>query len=95
MEPEKTVISRSNDECVVALCDQWYMLYMLIVYKDFISGKILLNFGEISKMMLHVKNVHVILGFHIETLLSQVLGIWRREMETVGYQGFESSGDVL
>lgn len=26
---------------------------------------------------------------------SQVLGIWRREMETVGYQGFESSGDVL
>lgn len=45
MEPEKTVISRSNDECVVALCDQWYML---IVYKDFISGKILLIFGEIS-----------------------------------------------
>lgn len=48
MEPEKTVISRSNDECVVALCDQWYVLYMLIVYKDFISGKILLIFGEIS-----------------------------------------------
>ena len=23
-EPEKTVISRSGDECVVALCDQWY-----------------------------------------------------------------------
>jgi leucyl-tRNA synthetase len=22
-EPEKTVISRSNDECVVSLCDQW------------------------------------------------------------------------
>ena len=23
MEPEKQVISRSADECVVALCDQW------------------------------------------------------------------------
>lgn len=26
-EPEKTVMSRSNDECVVALCDQWYLDY--------------------------------------------------------------------
>lgn len=26
-EPEKTIISRSNDECVVALCDQWYLNY--------------------------------------------------------------------
>ncbi|KAK0084718.1 hypothetical protein PV325_006527 [Microctonus aethiopoides] len=26
-EPEKTVISRSDDECVVALCDQWYLDY--------------------------------------------------------------------
>ena len=24
-EPEKTVISRSGDKCVVALCDQWYV----------------------------------------------------------------------
>lgn len=23
MEPEKQVMSRSADECVVALCDQW------------------------------------------------------------------------
>ena len=23
MEPEKQVMSRSSDECVVALCDQW------------------------------------------------------------------------
>ncbi len=22
-EPERTVISRSGDECIVALCDQW------------------------------------------------------------------------
>lgn len=27
MEPEKTVISRSGDECVVALCDQWFLEY--------------------------------------------------------------------
>ncbi|CAH1778262.1 unnamed protein product [Owenia fusiformis] len=27
MEPEKLVISRSADECVVALCDQWYLKY--------------------------------------------------------------------
>mmetsp|Transcript_17368 Transcript_17368/g.48365 ORF Transcript_17368/g.48365 Transcript_17368/m.48365 type:complete len:1080 (-) Transcript_17368:364-3603(-) len=26
-EPEKTVMSRSGDECVVALTDQWYLLY--------------------------------------------------------------------
>ncbi len=25
-EPERTVISRSGDECVVALCDQWRVL---------------------------------------------------------------------
>ncbi|KAB0798864.1 hypothetical protein PPYR_06746 [Photinus pyralis] len=26
-EPEKTIISRSGDDCVVALCDQWYLDY--------------------------------------------------------------------
>ena len=26
-EPEKKVMSRSADECVVALCDQWYLDY--------------------------------------------------------------------
>eukprot|EP00737_Agarophyton_chilense_P001944 gb/GEZJ01002198.1/.p1 GENE.gb/GEZJ01002198.1/~~gb/GEZJ01002198.1/.p1 ORF type:complete len:1102 (+),score=188.61 gb/GEZJ01002198.1/:2938-6243(+) len=26
-EPEKKVMSRSGDECVVALCDQWYLEY--------------------------------------------------------------------
>lgn len=26
-EPEKTIISRSGDNCVVALCDQWYLDY--------------------------------------------------------------------
>lgn len=27
MEPEKAVISRSGDQCVVALCDQWFLNY--------------------------------------------------------------------
>ncbi|XP_038055725.1 leucine--tRNA ligase, cytoplasmic-like [Patiria miniata] len=27
LEPEKQIISRSGDECVVALCDQWYLDY--------------------------------------------------------------------
>uniref|UniRef100_A0A8R1E749 leucine--tRNA ligase n=1 Tax=Caenorhabditis japonica TaxID=281687 RepID=A0A8R1E749_CAEJA len=27
VEPEKKVMSRSGDECVVALCDQWYLKY--------------------------------------------------------------------
>lgn len=26
-EPESTVMSRSGEECVVALCDQWYIVY--------------------------------------------------------------------
>lgn len=26
-EPEKKIISRSGDECVVALCNQWYLNY--------------------------------------------------------------------
>ena len=26
-EPEKLVMSRSGDECVVALTDQWYLTY--------------------------------------------------------------------
>jgi len=26
-EPEKTVISRSRDTCIVALCNQWFLKY--------------------------------------------------------------------
>ena len=26
-EPEGLVVSRSGDECIVALCDQWYIKY--------------------------------------------------------------------
>lgn len=27
MEPEKVVVSRSGDDCVVALTDQWFLVY--------------------------------------------------------------------
>ena len=31
-EPETTVISRSGDKCVVALCDQWYVCISICLY---------------------------------------------------------------
>ena len=34
MEPEKMVISRSGDECVVALCDQWFLEYGEPVWRE-------------------------------------------------------------
>lgn len=33
-EPEGFVMSRSADECVVALCDQWYMAYEVPEWKE-------------------------------------------------------------
>ena len=33
LEPEKKIMSRSGDECVVALCDQWYLDYGEEVWK--------------------------------------------------------------
>lgn len=34
MEPEKRVLSRSADDCVVALCDQWYLDYGQPTWKE-------------------------------------------------------------
>ncbi|XP_076359544.1 leucyl-tRNA synthetase isoform X1 [Tachypleus tridentatus] len=34
MEPERQIISRSGDECVVALCDQWYLDYGEEIWKS-------------------------------------------------------------
>ncbi|KAJ3589814.1 hypothetical protein NHX12_010655 [Muraenolepis orangiensis] len=33
MEPEKQIMSRSGDQCVVALCDQWYLDYGDVEWK--------------------------------------------------------------
>lgn len=38
MEPEKEVISRSGDSCVVALCDQWYLDYGNEDWKTQVKG---------------------------------------------------------
>lgn len=39
-EPEKTIISRSADECVVALCNQWYLNYGETVWRG-VTNKLL------------------------------------------------------
>jgi len=38
MEPEKMVVSRSGEECVVSLCDQWYLDYGEASWKS-LTGK--------------------------------------------------------
>lgn len=43
-EPEKTVISRSGDRCVVALCDQWYKTALF--YSLLTIGCRYLDYGE-------------------------------------------------
>ena len=35
VEPEKKVMSRSNDECVVALCDQWLVNFRITIFGYF------------------------------------------------------------
>ena len=37
MEPDGPVVSRSGDECVVALCDQWYLAYGEPVWRQQVS----------------------------------------------------------
>ena len=34
-EPENEVVSRSGDQCVVALCDQWFLTYGEENWKNF------------------------------------------------------------
>lgn len=33
-EPEGLVVSRSGEECIVALCDQWYLKYSDEAWKN-------------------------------------------------------------
>ena len=39
-EPENLVMSRSGDECVVALCDQWYLSYGDAQWRDMVKAHI-------------------------------------------------------
>lgn len=53
-EPEDTVISRSNDECVVALTDQWYLKYGMEDWKHPVSEYInngLITYNKVTKKM--------------------------------------------
>ncbi|XP_071120452.1 leucine--tRNA ligase, cytoplasmic-like isoform X1 [Mytilus edulis] len=47
-EPEKRVMSRSADECVVALCDQWYLEYGEKTWRD-LATKALSNIDTYSE----------------------------------------------
>ena len=54
-EPESKIVSRSGDECVVALCDQWYIAYGMDEQrekiKEFIQSK---NFKSYNKNVLNL-----------------------------------------
>lgn len=42
-EPENEVVSRSGDDCVVALCDQWFLTYGEENWRDFVKGHVKSN----------------------------------------------------
>lgn len=78
MEPEKQVMSRSSDECVVALCDQWLVS---LIARNFLQSLwfILLTF---------------IIIFLINLSSPKVLGLWRRELEKTDISVLEGPGNV-
>lgn len=76
MEPEKQVMSRSSDECVVALCDQWLVSY---------SNK---KFPSVTLLIL------LTFIFFNQFVHSQVLGLWRRELEETDIPVLEEHGNV-
>ncbi|XP_040262078.1 leucine--tRNA ligase, cytoplasmic isoform X1 [Bufo bufo] len=75
MEPEKQVISRSADECVVALCDQWYLDYGEESWKKETSEclKNLETFCEETR-----KNFEASLGWLQEHACSRTYGLGSR-----------------
>lgn len=36
-EPESEIVSRSGDQCIVALCDQWFLTYGEENWKNFLK----------------------------------------------------------
>lgn len=75
MEPEKQVMSRSADECVVALCDQWYLDYGEENWKKQTSQclKNLETFGEETR-----RNFEATLGWLQEHACSRTYGLGTR-----------------
>jgi len=71
-EPEKTVISRSNDECVVALCDQWYLDYGEKAWKNE-TYKALKNLETFHDEVR--KNFHVCIEWLHEHACSRTYGL--------------------
>lgn len=58
-EPEKAIISRSGDQCVVALCNQWYLTYGEDKWKDQTSAclkKMELYHEEVRRNFEHCLN---------------------------------------
>ncbi|XP_064205975.1 leucine--tRNA ligase, cytoplasmic [Anguilla rostrata] len=75
MEPEKQVTSRSADECVVALCDQWYLDYGDKEWKQQASGclKDLETYGDETR-----KNFEATLAWLQEHACSRTYGLGTR-----------------
>ncbi|KAM5300740.1 leucine--tRNA ligase, cytoplasmic [Glossophaga mutica] len=75
MEPEKQVMSRSSDECVVALCDQWYLDYGEENWKEQTSQclKNLETFCEETR-----RNFEATLGWLQEHACSRTYGLGTR-----------------
>ncbi|KAH0956365.1 hypothetical protein HN011_009416 [Eciton burchellii] len=71
-EPEKTVVSRSNDECVVALCDQWYLDYGEKAWKNE-TYKALKNLDTFHDEVR--KNFHVCIEWLHEHACSRTYGL--------------------
>lgn len=72
MEPEKQVVSRSGDECVVANCDQWYLDYGEEEWKS-ITKKCLANLETFSDEVR--KNFESILDWLHEYACSRTYGL--------------------
>ncbi|KAJ8408831.1 hypothetical protein AAFF_G00246490 [Aldrovandia affinis] len=75
MEPEKQVMSRSADECVVALCDQWYLDYGDKEWKQQATNclKDLETFGDETR-----KNFEATLAWLQEHACSRTYGLGTR-----------------
>jgi leucyl-tRNA synthetase len=39
-EPESEVVSRTGDDCIVALCDQWFLTYGEETWRDFVKSHV-------------------------------------------------------